>query len=162
MRNIRVFLVLLSVMLAGCGFHLRGMVDMPAWLNNVAIVMEDNNHDLAPLLKEQFHAYNIDVASDIHQASYILIIENASSQQQITGVGASTTPRQYQLIYTVRFKMLSRNGKMVLPPSQIVVSRQLTVNNDRILGSDAEEATIHAEMRRDAVMKIINRLNAAG
>lgn len=158
----RVFIVCFTVLLVGCGFHLRGMVAMPSWLNNVAIVAENStSHELITLLKNQFHAYTIRLAPSVNKASYILIIESDSSQQQITSVSASTTPRQYQLIYIVRFKMVNRKGKEILPSSQVAVSRQLTVNNDRILGSDAEEATIHAEMQRDAVIQIINRLHAA-
>ncbi|MDF1928913.1 hypothetical protein PGH45_00900 [Legionella pneumophila] len=39
------------------------------------------------------------------------------------------------------------------------MSRQLTVNNDRILGSNEEQALLVSEMRRDAAIQIINRLN---
>lgn len=149
------------LLLSSCGFHLRGTLDMPPWLNNVAIVMHNGHHDLAGLLKSQLQAYHINIVSDPSRASYVLIIENDDLQQQITSVSASTTPRQYQLIYTVRFNLISHNGKVVMPTTPIAVSRQLTVNNDRILGSDAEEATINSEMRRDAVIQIINRLNRA-
>lgn len=149
----------LFCLLAACGFHLRGMVDMPSWLNNVAIVIQNASRDLAPVLKDQLQAYNIHIASSPTKAEYLLIIEQDNYQQQITNVGASTAPRQYILIYEVLFKLISKPGQVIIPSSHITVTRQLTVNNDRILGSDAEELLLYNEMRRDAAMQIINRIS---
>ncbi len=151
-------ITLFVLCLAGCGFHLRGMVDMPPWLNNIAIILQEGHPDLGPLLQEQLQAYNINVVDGPSLASYWLFIESDNFQQQITSVSSSTTPRQYQLIYTVRFKLQSRDGKELISATPVVVTRQITVNSDRMLGSDEEEAITKHEMRRDAAMQILNRL----
>lgn len=132
---------------------------MPSWLNHVAVVIDDAHRDLGPLLKEQLEAYHIVVVPDPTQADYLLIVEGDHNTQQLTSVSASTTPRQYQLFYTVRFRLVKNKGPVIIPSTQLGVSRQLTVNNDRILGSDFEESTLYHEMRRDAVMQMIIRLN---
>ena len=155
----RHFCWLFFSLLTACGFHLRGMVDMPPWLNNVALVIQNGHLDLGPLLKERLQAYNIRVNPLPTQADYLLVIERDSKQQQITNVGASTAPRQYLLIYDLQFTLLGPKGKVIIPSSNISVTRQLTVNNDRILGSDAEEILLASEMRREAVMQTINRLS---
>ena len=131
---------------------------MPPWLNNVAIFLPEGSRELRPMLQEQLRAYNINICPDPSSASYWLLIQSASFQQQMTSVSSSTTPRQYQLIYTVRFRTQSRDGKQTFPSRLIVVTRQITINSDRILGSDEEEAITRQEMRRDAVMQILNRL----
>lgn len=155
----RGLLLSLICLITACGFKLRGTADLPSWLNQVAVVIQNAHRDLGPMLKDQLQAYKIALASSPGDASYLLIIEEDRSQQQITSVSASTTPRQYQMFYSVKFKLIARNGKVMVPDSLVTVTRQLTVNNDRILGSDAEETTIYKEMRRDAVMQIISRLN---
>ncbi len=152
---------LISSLLLGCGFHLRGTIDMPLWLNQIALVNEQAHHDLEPQLENQLKAYHIALRSPT-QASYILIIEADKSYQQITNVAASTAPRQYTLFYEVRFKLIKAKGATILPSSQITVTRQLTVNSNRILGSDAEETTLFSEMRKEAALQIINRLSLAG
>ncbi|WP_051555090.1 LPS assembly lipoprotein LptE [Legionella fairfieldensis] len=146
------------LLLTGCGFHLRGFVDMPAWLNNVAIVIQNAHRDLGPLLKDQLESYNIKVNPNPGQASYLLIIESDSIQQQMTNVSASTAPRQYLLIYDVQFTVVKVKGNTIIPSSHVSVTRQLTVNNNRILGSNSEEAQLLSEMRRDAAMQIMNQL----
>jgi LPS-assembly lipoprotein len=156
----RLSVILMLIGLTGCGFKLRGMVDMPAWLNNIAIVVQEAHRDVLPMLKDQLQGYGIRIISDPTHADYLLIIEKDGTQQQITSVSASTSPRQYQLIYTVQFSLINKiTGKPVISSGHVLVTRQLTVNNDRILGSDSEGLTIHIEMRRDAVMQIINRIS---
>ena len=156
-RKIACFFLL--PLLVSCGFHLRGMVDIPPWLNNVYIVVEQGHRDLGPLLRDQLQAYKVQVNTDPASAKYWLIIESDSIQRNIASVSSSTTPRQYQLIYTVYFKFQQAKGKEIFPSSPILVTRQITINGDRILGSTDEEAQLISEMRRDAAIQIINRLS---
>jgi len=148
-----------AVLLSSCGFKLRGMADMPPWLNNVAVVIQNGNKDLGTMLKEQLSAYHIRINPSPAVADYILVVEQDRLEQKITSVSASTTPRQYQLLYTVTYSLLKRKAKPVISSRLVAVTRQLTVNNNRILGSDSEETQITRAMRQDAVMQIINRLD---
>lgn len=155
----RVSLLLIVILITGCGFKLRGFVDLPPWLNNIAIVAHDAHRDLVPMLKDQLQAYKLNVISDPTKAAYLLIIEKDLSQQIITSISASTTPRQYQLVYTVQYSLIKADGQPIISSNSVSITRQLTVNNDRILGSDSEGMMIHREMHRDAVMQIINRIS---
>lgn len=153
-------ILLCALLLSACGFKLRGFSDVPVWLNHVAIVIQNTHHDLRPMFKEQFQSYGIQVTEQPIKANFLLILEKELEQQQITNISASTTPRQYQLTYSLQYSLLNKKTGLPLISSRIVsVSRQLTVNNDRILGSDAESTIIMTEMRRDAVMQILGRLS---
>lgn len=151
--------LVLALLLSACGFHLRGALDIPQWLNNVAIVSKDGNKELVSLLKSQLEGYKVDVNPDPATAQYWLIINQVNLHQQIISIGASTNPRQYQLIMTIEFMLQTNKGQVIQPAKVITVTRQLTVNNDRILGSNEEEAILISEMRHDAVIQIINRLS---
>ncbi|KTD26174.1 MULTISPECIES: LPS assembly lipoprotein LptE [Legionella] len=154
------FIIAITALLIGCGFHLRGLNDMPAWLNghSMAIVIENAHRDLGPMLKDQLESYKVRVMPNPTQADYVLIIEADGIQQQITSVAASTAPRQYQLIYDVQFTVVKAKGGVIIPSTRVFVTRQLTVNSNRILGSNLEEAQISYEMRREAAMQIMNRV----
>jgi LPS-assembly lipoprotein len=152
--------LLLPVLLTACGFHLRGINDLPEWLDNVAIISkDDSNRELVSKLKSLLEGYKIDVNPDTARAKYWLIIHDSGIQQQIISVGASTNPRQYQLIMVTQFSLQTPKGQVLKPPRRVSVSRQLTVNNDRILGSNDEENILVSEMRQDTVIQIVNRLN---
>lgn len=134
---------------------------MPQWFTNVSIIIEQANRDLGPIFVSQFKAYHVTVHEEPKQADYWLIVERDSNVEQIASVSSNTTSRQYQLIYTVWYKLQKANGIEVLPTSSVVVNRQLTINSNRILGSNNEENLIKQEMRRDAVIQILAKLNHA-
>ncbi len=151
--------LLLTFLLTACGFHLRGVIDLPNWLNNVAIVSKDGNKDLVSKLKAQLEGYKIDVNPELPQAKYWLIINKSIVHQQIVSIGASTNPRQYQLIMTTEFMLQTPKGQIIKAPSQVMVTRQLTINNDRILGSTQEQAILINEMHQDTAIQIINKIS---
>lgn len=153
------WLFTIAVMLSSCGFHLRGMVDMPRWLNHVAVIDEQHQHDLAPYLVDYLKSYHLTVEPTEGSAHYWLIIQNSQIQKHIMSISSSTTPRQYELIYTVQFKLVQAKGRDMIPLTTIQVTKQSTINSDRILGSNQEQTLIEDEMRREAAIQIMNRVS---
>lgn len=151
--------LMLALLLSACGFHLRGMINVPTWLNNIAIIIKNDDKQLNSILKAQLEGYNIQVNPDTALAKYWLVINQVLIQQQIISVGASTNPRQYTLTLTIEFMLQTRKGKIIKTPKSVTVTRQLTINNDRILGSSDEESILLGEMKQDAVIQIINQLS---
>ncbi|KTD03493.1 LPS assembly lipoprotein LptE [Fluoribacter gormanii] len=151
--------LLMLLLLSSCGFHLRGMSNIPNWLNNVAIISENNDKQFVSILQSRLEGSKIDVNPDPSQAKYWLIIDEVSLNQQIISIGASTNPRQYTITLTVAFVLKARSGQIADTPEKIYVSRELTLNNDRILGSKDEESILIGEMKQDAVTQIIYRLS---
>lgn len=151
----RIIPFLLALLLCGCGFHLRGLMHVPNGMN--AITISSNSGDLAfeSLLKSQLASYKIRTPSNPKLAAYWLIINRLGFEQRMVSVGASTNPRQYQLILTLEFSLQSAKAKVVIPQKRVTISRLLTINNDRILGSNAEEHTLQNEMREEAIMQML-------
>ena len=135
------------------------MIDIPTWLEAVSVVNESDNRDLVNLLSAQLEGYKIKVNEDPTKSNYWIIINNSILNQQIISIGSSTTPRQYQLTLETHFTLKSRDGRIIKPTQTVTSSRQFTSNNDRILGSNEEEALLVKEMRQDTVGQIINRLS---
>lgn len=152
-------LISFVILLTSCGFHLRGFNEFPQWLNNITIIVQGAHRDLGPFLKEQLDSYKLRVNPNAEQADYLLIIEEDGIKQQLTNVSASTVPRQYLLNYYTKFILVKKKGGVIIPSTIVSVTRQLTVDNNRILGSNFEEMQLISEMRRDAAMQIINRLS---
>lgn len=158
-----VSLALLSctLLLTACGFHLRGHAEFPRWFKHIAVIVEQAHRDLNVSLVDYLHAYDLSLESSPSSAQYWLIIQKDTFKKQITSVSSSTTPRQYQLTYTVQFKLMQAKGRELIPSSNVSITRQITINSNRILGSNQEEDIIAKEMRRDAVIQIMNRVSVA-
>lgn len=151
--------LLLFLMLVSCGFHLRGTSNVPSWLNHVAIISENNDKQFVSILESRLEGSKINVNPDPAHAPYWLMINEVNLQQQIISVGASTNPRQYTLTLTVVFALQTRAGQVINKPGRVSISRELILNNDRILGSKDEESILIGEMKQDAVTQIIYRLS---
>jgi LPS-assembly lipoprotein len=150
--------VMMTLLISSCGFHLRGMQNAPTWLHRVAILNHSNNQSIESALNIVLDAYEIDVVENPKLADYWIVIESAGDQKHITSVGSGSNPRQYQLIYHIDYRLEKANGKIIKANKHITVSRQLTVNNNSILGSNQEADLMVAEMRQDAALKLINQL----
>ena len=158
MKRLAVLWLILG--LSACGFHLRGAVNFPPWFSTVAVIANNTAHGLVQTIESRLEGYKIKVLTDSNAAPYWLIIEDTMKKEQITAVSSTTIPRQYQLSYKVRYKLIAaKNGKILVPSSTVSSTRQLTVNNDRMLGSDNEESLLYDEMRDDAVMQMISQLS---
>lgn len=156
------FYGLLSVFLlsaTACNFHLRGFYESPLWLSPVAVDEGAVHRDLKILLENDLRAYHIAITS-LEDAAHIIVLEKDTMIQKINYVSASTTPRQYTLIYTLQFSLISRKlNEPLITSRSVSVNRQLTVNNDRILGSDFETKLIYEEMHNEALMQLLNQIN---
>lgn len=142
----------------GCGFKLRGLEGLPSNFNNVALVVQDIHHELEVILKDKLQAYKVHVNSNPIKADYVLVIEKSLLNQQITSVSANTTPRQYELFYTIVYS-LNQKGTPLISANIITVRRQFTLNNDRVLGSIDEGSLIVKEMYAEAAAQMISRIS---
>ena len=132
---------------------------MPRWLNHIAVIIDHAHRDLGPYLTDDLESYNLIVDSSPEKAQYWLVIEQDNLQERIDSVSSSTTPRQYELTYTVQFKLMHAKGAEIFSSTQISVTRQATINSDRILGSTQEEALLIDEMRHEAAIQIMNQVS---
>lgn len=155
----RFFLIIL-LCCQGCGFHLRGFEPLSPQMQQVAIVSEQVDPDFVNMLRSTLHTNHVTTLTAPDHAHYLIVLEKDNMKQTLANVSASTTPRQYQLLYQLEFHITKRNGTMLLPSQMISVPRQVTINNDRILGSNFERHTIEREIRQSAANELLSRFNA--
>ncbi len=92
--------VLLNV---GCGFHLRGIMDKPEWLNDVVIIVHEAHPDLAIRLKEQLEGFHTKVISNPTLARYKIIIEKRYHGRIILQVSVLAPPQDNMNLSTCIF-----------------------------------------------------------
>ncbi len=162
MRYIKTILTVCFLFLSSCGYHLQNYGDIPKWFNNVAVINVKVQHDLRPIVIEQLKSYKVNVCTNVKKADFWLILEEDKITDNITSVSSSTTPRQYQMTYAIKYKVQrANNGVDVVPSSSAVVTRQFTINSNRILGSDFEGDLLRHDMYKDAVAQIIDHIENA-
>lgn len=153
-------ILFLCALLCACGFHLRGSLHLPQSVMPIAVVSNHGHSPLERIIESKLRLQSVDVTDNPSKAKYWIIILHQRMRKNIAAIAASTAPRQYQLTYQVVFQLQKVKGKTNLSdePITISVDRLLTINNDRILGSDSEATILKREMRADVATQILARL----
>ena len=156
----RVALALLAgavLSVAGCGFKLRGQQEFPFETISVPGV--------TPLSLDLRR--NIAAASDrttvtqqVTGADAVLTVLAEQQEKVIITLNTQGRVTEYQLRYRVAYRVSSPKGLDYIPPTSVVLTRDITFNN-QVLAKETEEGQLYAEMRGDMVQQIIRRLARA-
>lgn len=154
----RQLLILTLLLLTNCGFHLRGTVQLPPALSTVAVVDAAPATDIAPDLRRALKSRGVQV-TDV--APLRLLLRSESFSKRVLSVDSEGRAQEYSLGYTVRFGLQGDEGLVWLPEESISLSRDLRFDATAVLGTSSEEVQLKEEMRRDAVLRILRRLQHA-
>lgn len=144
--------------LNACGFHLRGKLDLPASLKSMYLSTQINDPFMQQL-RHRINDYGIVLTNNAKSAFTQLTIINLSHHSSVSGISSSTNTRQYTLTYQLTFSFTIDN-KLILSKQSIYSSRTLTVDANRILGSDDEEITLKQEMQQDILRQLMAQITA--
>jgi LPS-assembly lipoprotein len=148
----------LIILLTSCGFHLRGFQDKPAWITELVIVNQNADRKFSDKLEKNLQGYAIEVITEDTKASPLWVtLLNDELTQDLDSVSSSTTPRQYQLTYQLHFQIQYKN-QMLINAGTLSSTRQLTINSNRILGSNDERDQLKAAMQAEVAQQLIVRL----
>jgi len=151
-------LLMLFVLLVGCGFHLRGQVTIPENLKKLMLTSQISD-PIIQQLRVTLQKYGITVVDAGQKAPSQLTIESLAHNTAFTTTSANTNTKQYNITYNLVFSLFSE-GKPILSHAAVSSSRVLTVNSNRILGSDDEEITLKQEIQQELVQKLLTRVTA--
>lgn len=150
------FTLLLS--LTACGFHLRGSVQLPPELTEMALRDASPATDILPELRRALKNENV----HLNEAAPLTLQLTAEQYgKRVLSVDSSGRAQEYGLSYTVYFSMQSDDGTMWLTKQAVTESRDLRFDANAVLGTASEETLLKTEMRRSAVLQILRRLQQA-
>ena len=96
----------------------------------------------------------------IEQAQVILDVLGDQREKTVVGVNAAGQVREFQLRTRFRFQLRTLQGKILIPPSEIVLQRDISFNESAIAAKETEEALLYRDMQSDIVQQILRRLAA--
>jgi len=145
----------MSVLLQGCGFHLRGTT--PEAKNMPLTYVEGA---AASQLRAQLNQVD-KVTENAEAAQVVLTILSENFDRRVLSVGAIRGKvREYELRYVVNFNVRDKAGKELLSAQTINLTRDYLFDETQVLGSDTEEVILRRDLVRDAAGQIMRRLQA--
>lgn len=142
--------------LPGCGFQLRGQAELP--FKTVAVPARSPvGVDIARNIQYRSGTRVVDTPAE---ADAVLNILGESRERAILSLNTQGQVQEYTLRYRLRYQVVDSKGGEFVPPSEILLRRDITFNN-QVLAKEQEEELLYRDMRSDAVQQIMRRLSAA-
>ena len=146
------------LLLAGCGFRLRGTAEVPFQ----TLYIPNAVSGIALDLKRSVQAgTNAKVVEDAKAAEAILQFSHETRQKEILSLTAAGRVREFRLHYRVGFRVHDGKGADYVPQNSLELTRDVTFNDAEVLAKEAEEQLLFRDMQSDMVQQIMRRLAAA-
>jgi len=152
-----VILFFLVLLVTGCGFHLRGNIEMPAFLSSIYIQDEQVSR-ITPVLQQYLKTNDVKLAADSASASAVLAINGERFDRRVLSVDSAGKVQEYALLYYVQFSLFDQSRQPLLGQQQIQVERDMRFDPTQVLAKSSEEAQLNQDMLQDAGQQIMRRI----
>jgi LPS-assembly lipoprotein len=154
-------MLLLTLTLNGCGFHLRGAGEQFTLPFKTVYLGFAENSPLGLELSRNLRATDgTTISRDPKTAEALIEVLSESRDKAILSLNFQGRVREYTLTYSFRFLVKNAHGKQLLAPTEIILKRNISFNESQVLAKEAEEELLYKEMQADLVQQIIRRLAA--
>jgi len=154
----KVVLIALVLVIAGCGFQLRGLVELPVLYERVYLV-DKGYSDIAVPLKRSLNDSNSTIVDSKMSATSVITLLSRGVQRRALNISGREV-REYELQLDVAFVVQDDQGVQLADKQTVSVVRNFENDESNTLGKNNEEQVIRQEMNEAAVIQILYRLKA--
>lgn len=155
---------LLALALAGCGFYWAGSRPLPELLDwiyvDVVTPYAVSKPPLDAALRNRLLRRGAVIGSSASGARTVLRITGLAEAREVLSVDPFGKAVEYKLTTRANYVLLEE-GKPVVPPGTLSVSRDYSFNAQEVLAKEAEEARLQAFMQDELAELLLLRLEAA-
>ena len=145
--------------LAGCGFHLQGLSRLPPSFASTYLEAEDHYTDFNRAMLEDLRAAGSRVVGAGEEAGATVEILTDDSGQHVLSVSANNTPTEYEVYYTVKYRVRI-GAREVLAPTTLTQTRNYSFDENAILAKEQEQEIIRRALAHDIAALVVRRLAA--
>lgn len=148
------------LLLASCGFYLRGQESASLPLALSALRLSAPAY--APLTVEMRNVLQgqagVKIVEDGNIPAPTLSLYNEITESQVLAIDIAGKVSDYLLNYSVTFALTAADGQALLAPQTIKLQREYTFDKLNVLAKEKEDEFLRLEMQRDAVQQILRLL----
>lgn len=163
LKNRRLLCIALAstVMLSACGFKLRGSIlgaNLP--FKSIYLAVPETSTLGIELRRYIRGSGELEIKDNPKDAEAILDITNEIREKVILSLNSQGRVREYVLYYRVTIRVRDNKNVELLSPTQIILKRDISYNENQVLAKETEEAMLYRDMQTDLVQQILRRMAA--
>ena len=153
-----VILLVLVTLIASCGFHLRGKIQLPAVFS--ATHVKGTDLSLVDDIKRALRVAGGAVVNEKAEATVSIELLRVTYSRAVRSINEQGIAVSYELQYDVRYRVSGQAKQRLVPDARIALKRRLDYGdkNMQILQKAIEENLLKQEMRDEIVRQVISRL----
>src|SRR5450759_4360182 len=152
-------LLLATLLLGACGFHLRGQAGMP--FNTLYLDTVNSKTPFISELRRSLEASKVKLAPTAEQADVVLQVVFEKYDKQILTLSGSGRVTEFRLIYSVSLRAYDHKRQDWIPAEEMALRRDYSYDDTKVLAKEAEETLLYQRMRSEMVQQIMRRLSHA-
>lgn len=151
-------LTAITLLIAGCGFHLRGSVAGSEGLR-VALQSATPYGDVERMLASGFRQSGMVGVEKDATPQLVLDLQPEVLTRRVQTVDAYGRASDYELILTYRYRIAAPQALADAETRELVTRREYRFDNRDVLGKAEEEQILVGEMRRDIASRLLRQLH---
>ena len=144
--------------LAGCVFQLRRSAALP--FRTLHTGFAPTSAIGAEFRRMVRVAEDTRLVDDPAEAEARLEVIRELREKEVVGFSSTGRPREYQLRLRFVFRVIDRDSQPLLPPTEVVLRRDITSSDVELVAKQQEEEMLYREMQSDLVQQLLRRLAA--
>jgi LPS-assembly lipoprotein len=151
----------LTLLFSGCGFQLRGKAQLPQEMSRTQLVIGDQYSMFARRVRVLLEQSGVQFVSSADATAVLEIPQNDVVTEVLT-IGDNARVREYRISHTIRFRVLAKDGREIIPLQTIRQTREISFDEQQILAVSREQEYVKQSLAETLSRLLLNRLAGAG
>ena len=148
----------LTLLIAGCGFQLRGAATVPAEMSRTYIDASDRRSLFYRRMRDGLQGAGVVIVESPLDATATFAVLADDTGQRVLSVSARNVPTEFEVFYTVAYQVATDQDTLLDTRTQ-TLTRDYTWDETRVLGKEKEEELLREAIVDDLVRVVLIQLS---
>jgi LPS-assembly lipoprotein len=147
-----------AALLAGCGFKLRRLEDMP--FSSLYLDAPSNSAVAVRIRSSLARSKITRLTATAAEAEAVLKLSNEERSKIILSLSGAGRVTEFRLGLRLTYSLVANDGRSLAAPETLELIRDMTFDDTQVLAKAAEEELLFRDMVDNAAQRILRRLQS--
>lgn len=154
---LRLGLLSLILSLSACGFHLRGISDLPQQLSNIQLLAEDIDSNDRALLTQALQRAGVSLVDADNSAARLRVSFKTLPERSLADSAGSGT-RIARLARELTYSVIGASGNRLVDNVTLTSTQDLEINENNLLAVEAEKQVLLDNITESLLNRMLRQL----